>query len=455
MFNILLFSFIACFVIERLFVGWKLPKVHSWYTRVVVVNVIQLSIVLIAGFSWEKWFSKASLFHLSDSVNPWAAGFIAYFIATFVFYWWHRLRHESDFFWKYFHQIHHSPQRLEVITSFYKHPLEMTVNSILGSLIVYAFLGLSLEAGAIYTLFTALGEFFYHTNVKSPRWIGYIFQRPEMHRIHHQYNKHKNNYGDFAIWDIMFGTFENPKTWSDHCGFDEAKELRLKDMLLFKDVHKLVLPLAVLIGVGMGAPAPALAQHNYSSLSEACESAKSIVAEGDLIFTDIPLLPFRKVAETTNSWTSHVGIIFLNESGEWIVSESKVPLAKDTPLCDFIKNSADFRFEVRRLNRPLEKSELIQLRKTAKSMLGHWYDLGFNYDSKRLFCSKFAYLTYQSIGIEVGELQTFKQLMEANPRAPQNFWKAWYLGSIPWERHTVSPASQLKDPKFSSVVKVH
>ena len=85
---------------------------------------------------------------------------IAYFIATFVFYWWHRWRHKIDYLWTHFHQIHHSPQRLEVITSFYKHPLEMTVNSIVGSLLVYTFLGLNMEAGAIYTLCTALGEFF-------------------------------------------------------------------------------------------------------------------------------------------------------------------------------------------------------------------------------------------------------------------------------------------------------
>jgi hypothetical protein len=31
-------------------------------------------------------------------------------------------------------------------------------------------LGLDLKAGAIYTAFTALGEFFYHTNVRTPRW---------------------------------------------------------------------------------------------------------------------------------------------------------------------------------------------------------------------------------------------------------------------------------------------
>jgi hypothetical protein len=45
---------------------------------------------------------------------------MAYFVATFVFYWWHRWRHESAVLWRGFHQIHHSPQRLEVITSFYK-----------------------------------------------------------------------------------------------------------------------------------------------------------------------------------------------------------------------------------------------------------------------------------------------------------------------------------------------
>jgi sterol desaturase/sphingolipid hydroxylase (fatty acid hydroxylase superfamily) len=59
-----------------------------------------------------------------------------------------------------------------------------------------------------------------------------------MHRIHHQYNYHKNNYGDFVIWDMIFGTYENPKTWAGKCGFDEDKELRLIEMLLLKDVHK-------------------------------------------------------------------------------------------------------------------------------------------------------------------------------------------------------------------------
>ena len=185
--------FAACFVLERVIPGWPLPRVRKWPLRVLLINGAQLAVVLLAGISWERWLSSASVFHLSQRVGNVSAGLIAYFIATFIFYWWHRMRHESDFLWRIFHQIHHSAQRLEVITSFYKHPIEMVVNSVIGSLLVYTLLGLSLEAAAVYTLCTALGEFFYHANVRTPHWVGWFFQRPEMHRIHHEYGHHKHN----------------------------------------------------------------------------------------------------------------------------------------------------------------------------------------------------------------------------------------------------------------------
>lgn len=238
MLSTILVCFTVCFIIERLLPGWNLPQVPKWTIRVLSINFCQLIVVVAAGYSWERWLSSFSLLKLSHFVPNWVGGLIAYFIATFIFYWWHRWRHESDYLWRHFHQIHHSAQRIEVITSFYKHPLEMTVNSIIGSLLVYTLLGLSPEAGAVYTLLTALGEFFYHTNIKTPKWVGYIFQRPEMHRIHHEYEKHTSNYGDIVWWDMLFGTYRNPKKFTTVCGFDTEKELLLKKMLMFKDVHK-------------------------------------------------------------------------------------------------------------------------------------------------------------------------------------------------------------------------
>jgi sterol desaturase/sphingolipid hydroxylase (fatty acid hydroxylase superfamily) len=228
---------VACMIFERMRPGWTLPRVPGWWARVLGVNAVQIGVVLLAGVTWERWLSGASLLRLSASLGPVTGGAVAYVVATFVFYWWHRLRHESDLFWRGFHQIHHSPQRLEVITSFYKHPLEMVANSVIGSVLVYCLLGLSLEAGAIYTACTALGEFFYHTNVTTPRWVGYLFQRPEMHRIHHEHGKHRYNYGDLVIWDMLFGTYRNPPAFEAACGFDADKEARLGAMLRFEDVH--------------------------------------------------------------------------------------------------------------------------------------------------------------------------------------------------------------------------
>ena len=234
----ILAAFVFCFALERARPGWRLPAVRGWWWRVLAINGAQLAVVVVAGYTWERWASHASLLHLSRHVGAAAGGLIAYFVATFVFYWWHRARHESDLLWRLFHQIHHSPQRLEVITSFYKHPVEMTVNSLLGSVLVYALLGLTPAAGAVYTLCTALGEFFYHTNVTTPRWVGYLFQRPEMHRIHHEHGRHRNNYGDIPWWDMLFGTYENPARFTATCGFDEAREQRLGAMLRWRDVHR-------------------------------------------------------------------------------------------------------------------------------------------------------------------------------------------------------------------------
>jgi sterol desaturase/sphingolipid hydroxylase (fatty acid hydroxylase superfamily) len=159
-------------IVERLWPGWKLPRVSTWPWRVVLINAVQLGVVLLAGVSWERWLSAWSVFELGARTSSLTGGLVAYLIATFVFYWWHRWRHESNLLWRLFHQIHHSPQRIEIVTSFYKHPLEMIVNSVIGSVLVYTVLGLTVEGAAIYTACTAIGEFFYHANLRTPQWIG-------------------------------------------------------------------------------------------------------------------------------------------------------------------------------------------------------------------------------------------------------------------------------------------
>lgn len=62
---IILAVFAGCFVVERLFPGWKLPAVPSWTIRVLAINFVQLLVVVLAGYSWEHWFQQYSVWQLS------------------------------------------------------------------------------------------------------------------------------------------------------------------------------------------------------------------------------------------------------------------------------------------------------------------------------------------------------------------------------------------------------
>ena len=116
--------------------------------------------------------------------------------------------------------------------------MEILLNSLISSALVYTLLGCSLTAAAIYTGLTAVAEYFYHWNVRTPRWLGYWIQRPESHRVHHKYRHHTQNYSDLPIWDRLFGTFHNPEKSPARCGFDPAREQRVVEMLAFRDVHR-------------------------------------------------------------------------------------------------------------------------------------------------------------------------------------------------------------------------
>ena len=217
--------------------GTTLPQVRGWWLRVIAIDVFQVSLTVLAGFTWNRWLQEHSWMHAARWPSGVAVG-ITYFISTFVYYWWHRVRHESPFWWRAAHQIHHSASRLEVLTSFYKHPLEIVLNTLLSALICYPLMGCSSTQGAAYTFVIALAEMFYHWNVHTPRWIGVLLQRPESHRLHHRRFHHTKNYGDLPLWDWLFGTYSNPRQ-ADRvvCGFGEEAEGAFGAMLLTRPVE--------------------------------------------------------------------------------------------------------------------------------------------------------------------------------------------------------------------------
>jgi sterol desaturase/sphingolipid hydroxylase (fatty acid hydroxylase superfamily) len=232
---IIVLSTLVFFVAERLLPGRELPEAPGWYARAAFLNVAQVGIVVVAGISWNRWLQAWSLFHTSNAMPALYQGLVGWFVGTFVFYWWHRARHHLDFLWRTFHQIHHSPARIEMLTAFYKHPLEIAADSILASALLFSVLGASPEAGAWFNVFAVLGEYFYHSNLRTPHWVGYFLQRPEHHSIHHQLDVHEFNYGDITWWDRLFGTFRDAEEFAPHCGFPKDHERDLGQMLAFRD----------------------------------------------------------------------------------------------------------------------------------------------------------------------------------------------------------------------------
>lgn len=111
----------AFLVLERARPGRELPHATGWYGRALLVNLAQLLITLGTVHVWPKLFGARSSLHLSG-VLPVLQGLYAWFLGTFAFYWWHRLRHAAGR-WLFFRQVHHSASRIEILTSFYKHPL--------------------------------------------------------------------------------------------------------------------------------------------------------------------------------------------------------------------------------------------------------------------------------------------------------------------------------------------
>jgi len=173
---------------------------------------------------------------------------------------------------------------------------------------------------------------------------------------------------------------------------------------------------------------------------------------GDVVFIRVSHLLYRKVADANASWTNHVGIVIDVTGAEPVIAESRVPRASATSLSRFLARSENGRVAIRRLPRDLTEGEQHQLTQAAKERFGQWYDLGFDLHSRRQFCSKYVReVLLQSTGEPVGEVENFAALLARHPEVDQSFWKWWYLGSIPWNRETVTPASQYESSRLNTV----
>lgn len=250
---------------EALAPGASLPKVKGWIPRALGSFGIYFYLSSYLPLLWDSTLARYQLFDL-QSMNVLAATGIAVLVYELGVYVWHRSMHETNWLWRSFHQMHHSAERLDTFGAFFFSPLDMIGFTFVGSLSLSLIVGIPAQAVTYFLFATMFLGIFQHTNVKTPQWLGYFVQRPESHSVHHSRGVHRYNYSDLPIFDILFGTFRNPKNFAEASGFYDGASARIGDMLLWKDVSEKPEPQ---LAIAAAATEPATGQAGGTSIERA------------------------------------------------------------------------------------------------------------------------------------------------------------------------------------------
>jgi len=231
-------SYFVALAVEARWPARRFPPRRGWrwigVGFLVLIATVGSVVPLLLPVDWmvaHRWIDGTRLGVAGGTVIGWMA-------FSFVAYAYHRTCHAWSPLWRMSHQLHHSPQRVDISGSVLFHPFEMVVQVLLQLFVTVLVLGLDPLAAALTGVVAALHGIFQHWNVRTPRWIGYLAQRPESHCLHHERGVHARNYSDFPLWDMLFGTFYNPVSFAGECGFDVPADRHMGAMFAWRDVNE-------------------------------------------------------------------------------------------------------------------------------------------------------------------------------------------------------------------------
>ncbi|NJN39670.1 MAG: sterol desaturase family protein [Gammaproteobacteria bacterium] len=210
---------------------------RRWQLRALAVSVAMYVATLGVGLLWGRLLPEWSLID-GAALGTWGGAIAGILVYELAHYWYHRAAHEWDWLWRLGHQMHHSAESLDAFGAYYMHPIDGALFTTWVVLVFYPLLGLAPESAAIAAAFLAFNAAFQHANIRTPRWLGFVVQRPESHAVHHGRGFHRDNYSDLPLWDMLFGTFRNPRAGEvpREAGFYDGASTRIGAMLAFRDV---------------------------------------------------------------------------------------------------------------------------------------------------------------------------------------------------------------------------
>lgn len=226
---------------EALAPARKLPDVRGWRFRGLAAFAAYFYLSSYLPLLWDAHFARFQLLDLTG-LGTWGGAVAGLLVYELCAYWYHRAMHGSDTLWRVFHQMHHSAERLDTVGAWWFSPMDMVGWTAVGSFSLVLLVGVTPAAATLILLTVTFLAIFQHANIRTPRWLGYIVQRPESHALHHGRGLHRDNYADLPVFDMLFGTFRNPVGYKGETGFYDGASARVADMLLFRDVSRPRLP---------------------------------------------------------------------------------------------------------------------------------------------------------------------------------------------------------------------
>ncbi len=166
---------------------------------------------LAAATTWAAQTSGQRLFRHArrDLGTGMGATALAILGWDFIYYWNHRLDHETRWLWA-MHVVHHSSERYNLSTALRQPVAEGLTMSVPYGLL--ALLGIRPSVIENARALNLIYQFWIHTEVvRSIGWLENVLNTPSHHRVHHGSNRQylDRNHGSILIvWDRLFGTFE-------------------------------------------------------------------------------------------------------------------------------------------------------------------------------------------------------------------------------------------------------
>jgi sterol desaturase/sphingolipid hydroxylase (fatty acid hydroxylase superfamily) len=169
--------------------------------------------VVAASTGWAARTTGRRLFDRYGVGRDRGTGVLATVAAVFawdaIYYWNHRIQHESRWLWA-IHVVHHSSERYNLSTA-----LRQPVGENVGMFVPYGLLGAMgfrpsvIEAARGVNL---IYQYWIHTETISKLGpVEEVLNTPSHHRVHHGSNRRylDRNHGSLLIvWDRLFGTFQ-------------------------------------------------------------------------------------------------------------------------------------------------------------------------------------------------------------------------------------------------------